>query len=187
LTFHSTTNLCSFKQLHESEGDTPKRGARMNKQTNQLQPINPEAGGLTYDEFNNQYIRSIGDNFKCIICRVSMSKFSVKKHLKRYHATSKAFYCEICPEGFHRQDLRVSHMETLHHDSFRCFQCNVQFYMSSTYVEHMQTLHNLMIRVTSSKSKSEIDVPLNRLRFLPQKMNDVSIVNELSRLHWYWL
>lgn len=104
-----------------------------------------------------------------------MTKFSVKKHLKRHHATSKAFYCELCPEGFQRPDLRVYHMDAVHHDSFRCFHCNFQFYMSSSYVEHMQTQHGLLIRVLTSKNKSEVDVPLDRLRFLPQKLdNDVS-------------
>lgn len=105
-----------------------------------------------------------------------MTKFSVKKHLKRYHATSKAFYCEICPEGFQRPDVRVHHMDTMHHDSFRCFQCNVQFYSSTSYVEHMQVQHNMLIRVLTCKNKSEVDVPLDRLRFLPQRMdNDVSM------------
>lgn len=104
-----------------------------------------------------------------------MSKFSVKKHLKRYHATSKAFYCELCPEGFQRPDARLHHMNMTHHDSFRCFNCNVQFYISSNYVEHMQQAHNMLIRVLTSKKKSEVDVPLDRLRFLPERLdNDVS-------------
>lgn len=95
--------------------------------------------------------------------------------MKRFHATSKAFYCELCPEGFQRPDARVQHMDTMHHDSFRCFQCNLQFYLSSGYVEHMQQQHNMQIRVLTSKKKCEVDVPLDRLRFLPQKLdNDVS-------------
>lgn len=111
-----------------------------------------------------------------------MTKFSVKKHLKRYHATSKAFFCELCSEGFQRPDLRTHHMEVVHHDSFRCFHCNLQFYMSSSYVEHMQDKHGLVIRVLTSKNKSEVDVPLDRLRFLPQKLdNDVSYSKNISQ------
>jgi hypothetical protein len=105
-----------------------------------------------------------------------MTKFSVKKHLKRCHATSKPFYCELCKEGFQRPDTRMQHMAAVHKDNFRCFQCNIQFYMSYSYVEHMQQSHSMSIRVISGKKKTEVDVPIERLRFVPETLdNDVSL------------
>jgi hypothetical protein len=51
-------------------------------------------------------------------------------------------------------------------------------------VEHMQTSHNLLIRVLSSKNKTEVDVPLDRLRFLPQRMDNAEI--DVSMKVFWW-
>lgn len=95
--------------------------------------------------------------------------------MKRSHATSKPFYCELCNEGFQRADTRMQHMASAHTDNFRCFKCKIQFYMSASYAEHMQQNHNLSIRVITKKLKTDIDVPIERLRFVPDQLdNDVS-------------
>lgn len=165
------------KQFREGENETPRRGGRPS--TVDTNAINPDGGGLTYKEFTKQYMTAknglLTDTMTCNVCNMDMSKFSVKRHLKLRHATSKPYNCELCTEGFQRADVRVQHMETQHKDNFRCFHCNIQFYMSSCYVEHMNETHKMTIRVLSGKKASDVDVPIERLRFLPKILyNDVS-------------
>lgn len=175
--------LNNFQQLREGDGEERRKGGRPSMALQD--PINPEAGGLTFQEFQAQYFETDGDDLTCTICKTSMTKFSVKKHLKRYHATSKPYYCELCSEGFQRPDTRLQHMATEHTDNFKCFQCNIQFYISSNYAAHMQSTHNMIIRVLSGKNKSEVDVPIERLRFVPEKLdNDVSSSNLIYIVHF---
>ena len=108
--------------------------------------------------------------FQCVVCNESLTKFALKKHSKRFHATTKPFYCELCDEGFYRLDERLTHMRDSHHGSFTCFPCNVQFYWSENYVEHMQNTHNASISVSTDKQLTEIDVPIQRLRFVAQRI-----------------
>lgn len=108
-----------------------------------------------------------------------MTKFSLKKHLKRSHATSKPFYCELCPEGFQKPDDRMQHMAQEHEKDFKCVHCNLQFYLSSDYVEHMSSTHKVKITLEQAKKKSDVDVPMERLRFIPEKLNEDIIVSFL--------
>lgn len=69
----------------------------------------------------------------------------------------------------------MQHMATVHSDNLRCFQCDIQFYISTNYADHMHQVHNMSIRVLAAKSKCDVDVPIERLRFIPKKLdNDVS-------------
>lgn len=56
-------------------------------------------------------------------------------------------------------------------DNLRCFHCDLQFYLSSNYADHMQNTHKMVIRVVASKPKCEVDVPIERLRFVAEKLD----------------
>jgi hypothetical protein len=104
----------------------------------------------------------------CKICKLTMSKFAIKKHAKKCHATSKPFNCELCSEEFQKPEYRITHMSLIHKDDFKCSNCNIQFYMSHNYIEHMLNFHDTHIDITPQKEKSEIDVPIERLRFVSE-------------------
>lgn len=98
--------------------------------------------------------------------------------MKRCHATTQPFFCELCPEGFQKPDDRTQHMATVHENDFKCIHCNEQFYISTDYVEHMKEVHRVTITMEAAKKRSEIDVPLERLRFVAEKLSeDTSIVS----------
>lgn len=101
-----------------------------------------------------------------------MTKFSLKKHMKRSHATSKPFNCELCSEGFLKTDDRTQHMAQEHKDDFKCVHCSLQFYLSSDFVDHMWVTHKVKMTLATNKAKSDVDVPMERLRFLPEKFNE---------------
>lgn len=155
--------------LHQTTyGEFGRRGGRPLK--SEL-PINPEAGGFTFKDFLSQFVETNGDCFVCRICDLQLSKLSIKKHLKRSHATSKPFYCELCPEGFHKPDDRTQHMAEEHKDDFKCVHCSIQFYLSNDFVEHMLKTHKVSVTLNELKKKSDVDVPIERLRFLPEILN----------------
>lgn len=143
-------------------------------------PIRPEAGGLVFLDFLRSYIKESGTDLTCTVCDTRMTKFSVKKHLKSFHATSKPFNCELCSGSFQKQDERMKHMAKIHPNDLKCFQCNEQFYISEKYVEHMQVNHRETISVKSSKKRSDIDVPIERLRFVPEITSNRSFVKVVS-------
>jgi len=139
------------------------------------EPINPDGRGMTFKKFTANYIEKMGDWMKCKVCNIKMTKFSVKKHLKRSHATSMPFYCEFCPEGFQRPDYRTEHMKSLHPDQLNCSTCDMQFHHTSNYCDHMLLSHNVSTNLEAHKDKREVDVPLEKLRFVPERVdNDVS-------------
>jgi hypothetical protein len=128
---------------------------------------------MTYEEFQKKYMEELTEMlFRCRVCDETLSKFGLKKHAKRYHATSKPYNCELCSKGFHRLDERLSHMNESHPFALKCTECNVQFYMTENFVEHMQINHSTSVNKTSVKSKTDIDVPLQRLRFVPRRIED---------------
>lgn len=145
-------------------------------------PINPKGGGLTFMEFKSAYIEEFSDVFKCKICNLNFSKMSLKKHLKKFHATSHPYNCELCNESFTRFDARTFHMKYMHPDKYNCSTCNRQFYISSEFMDHMKTIHNIFINISTTKTKYDVDVPLERLRFLPRKIKVSSIFLSHSQL-----
>lgn len=133
---------------------------------------------MTGSEFSRKYISVKRNLLVCTICNTNMTKFSVKKHLKRFHATTKAYYCEICCEGFHRPDVRMNHMRMVHPSSLNCFDCKTQFYCSKDYSDHMTVVHNTSVKYNHAKKKELVDVPIDRLRFVPEIIRDnVSVFN----------
>lgn len=104
----------------------------------------------------------------CKACNQTFSKLSIKKHIKKDHATSKPYNCQLCDKGFYRVDDRVNHMKKFHTDSFKCLICDIQFYSSIIYINHMSTEHNMNVNIASNKTAEEIDIPFDRLRFLPK-------------------
>lgn len=132
-------------------------------------PINPLAGGLTFRDFCTEHIREEGNFMRCLPCNEKLSKLSLKKHLKKYHATSQPYYCELCDKSFSRIDERMSHMKEAHPNSNVCLACDKQFYMSFFYMEHMRDVHNQIVKPTIIKGKTDIDVPIERLRFIAKK------------------
>lgn len=66
----------------------------------------------------------------------------------------------------------MAHMAQEHENDFKCIHCNVQFYLSSDYVDHMLSTHKVKISLTALKKKSDVDVPMERLRFVPEMLND---------------
>jgi uncharacterized short protein YbdD (DUF466 family) len=117
--------------------------------------------------------------YRCRVCNETLSKFALKKHSKRYHATSKPYNCELCSFGCHRLDERLSHMNENHPDSLKCTVCNIQFYSSDNYVDHMRSSHNKQVAMRAAKSRTEIDVPLQRLRFVPRRVEESSTRTEI--------
>lgn len=142
----------------------------------EAQPLNPGGGGLTFKEFKDQYVEAVGDDLKCMICETLFSRYTIKRHLRRCHATSHSFFCELCDDGFQKQDKRMKHMETNHPSDFKCIHCNVQFYYSLDYAEHMQNTHKVKLQLSAAKKKDEVDVAIERLRFVPEQLGtDVSL------------
>lgn len=167
--------MLNLKQI--VDGEVRKRWSRVVRSA-----INPEAGGFTFNQFVAKYIESTGDAMSCKICGPGQFflKYNLRKHLKRSHATTPSFFCELCPEGFNKPSDRTAHMEAVHKDDFKCVHCNIQFYMSTSYVEHMKETHRVTVTLTAAKQRSEIDVPMERLRFLAEKIcEDTSLVSRL--------
>ncbi|KAG5682230.1 hypothetical protein PVAND_011595 [Polypedilum vanderplanki] len=144
-------------------------------------PVNPNAGGITYEDFQKRYMQELNESlYRCTVCDDTLSKFALKKHAKRFHATSKPYNCELCSQGFHRLDERLTHMHDSHNQALKCKECNIQFYMSFDYAEHMRNMHHISINISSNKSKTDIDVPLQRLRFVPKRIDDSSMTKPIA-------
>lgn len=158
-------------QISQTEGCV-STGRKRRLSVSDDRPIDPDAGGLTFIEYCNRYVRDESGGMRCVVCKLFMTKAGLKKHLKRFHATSRSFYCEVCNESFNRMDERSTHMEASHPNSLKCFICKVQFYYSADYGAHMNDTHNQEIKIFSQKEKSDLNVPLERLRFLPKKRVD---------------
>lgn len=161
-----------FERMHPTQEKPGGRKRRLSIDRDES-PINPAAGGLTYFEFRNLYVRDDTDFMTCIPCNEKLSKLSLKKHMKKFHATSRPFNCELCDESFQRLEERMKHMQSFHPNSFNCKICVLQFYYSSDYKDHMKMEHNQNISINTTKVKSDIDVPIERLRFLPRASSEI--------------
>lgn len=163
-------NLFFAPNVPDSERTHPEDSMRTKRRLSVVsdeRPICPEAGGSTYKDFCNEYIRDEGDCILCIPCNVRFSKLSIKKHLKKCHATSRPYNCELCEENFFRMNERMAHMRSKHKNSLRCSTCDTQFYMSLDYVQHMKSQHDQNVKPFTNKGKTDVDVPIERLRFVP--------------------
>lgn len=147
----------------------------------------PEAEGLTFKEFQDLYVEFNGERYNCKVCDFKMTKFNIKKHVKRCHSTCKPYYCELCPEGFKKTDERTKHMADEHPDDFKCLECKVQFYTSYNYADHMMFYHHKQeVRVVNLKSRTDIDVPMERLRFSAEIFErEVNMTQPLSSFVYF--
>jgi hypothetical protein len=123
---------------------------------------------MTFEEFKDLYIEEFGERYNCKICDFKMTKFHIKKHMKRCHCTCKPYFCELCSEGFKKVEDRTKHLAEKHPNQFKCEECNIQFYMSLNYVDHIQFFHKQSIYLKTLKPRAEIDIPIERLRFVPE-------------------
>jgi hypothetical protein len=162
-------NLSFATNVPDSERTHPEESIRTKRRLSVVcddSPINPKAGGLTYRDFCNEYIREEGNLMRCLPCNKTFSKLSIKKHLKKLHATSRPYNCELCENNFFRMDERLAHMKVMHKNSLNCSLCDTQFYMSILYIEHMKSRHGKNVKALSDKGKTDVDVPIERLRFI---------------------
>lgn len=156
-------------RTHEENSTSRLTGRKRRHSVCDERPINPSAGGMTFIEFRNTFIREENESFVCVPCNEQLSKLNLKKHLKKYHATSRPYNCEICSSSFHRINERIAHMHMAHPDALKCTICNKQFHLSTIYMDHMKAIHNKNVNVRSNKIKSDVDVPIERLRFIARR------------------
>lgn len=164
-------NVPDSERSHEEKSTSKLTTRKRRHSVCDERPINPSAGGMTFVEFRNTFIREENESFVCVPCNEQVSKLSLKKHLKKYHATSRPYNCEICSESFKRMDERMTHMCSAHSDSLKCSICDKQFYLSSIYMDHMKAIHNKNVNIRSNKIKSDVDVPIERLRFIAKRLD----------------
>lgn len=105
-------------------------------------------------------------NVKCLPCNRLVIKTSVCAHLRLHHSIVMSYNCELCTEGFQRSDYRMRHMKHSHPDDFKCTHCNTQFYRSKLFQEHMKSYHKMNYNVPELKTKEEVDVALETMRFV---------------------
>lgn len=56
-------------------------------------------------------------------------------------------------------------MSSAHPNDFKCNLCDTQFYRSALYKSHMKDTHHITLNVSELKTKDEIDVPLEQMKF----------------------
>lgn len=164
-------------RVHPADESGKKRGRRLSICA---EPVDPKAEGITFTQFRAKYIQEKNMSMRCQPCNEPVTKFSIKKHLRRFHATTPSYYCELCDEGFQRLDERLIHVESVHPNAFKCNVCGEKFLASTNYIEHMTNEHNMQANYSPLKDKSEIDVPIERLRFVPQKLHCKELVVKVS-------
>ena len=100
-------------------------------------------------------------NDKIVSCKVCCSSFSCLKigvHLKRWHATTKPFVCQICDADFYRNDARTKHMCKLHPNELKCNFCNIQFNKALLYVDHMRVTHRITVELPVNTKTAPVDL-----------------------------
>lgn len=155
-----------------------------------LQEENSEecpAGDVEYSyfDFKNQFTAPYDSiNFKCLPCNKAIAKTSACAHFRLWHAITMRFVCftftyfeffttnyfssyncELCPIGFQRSDYRFRHMSSAHPNDFKCNLCDTQFYRSVLYKSHMKDTHQIILNMPELKTKDEVDVPLEKMKF----------------------
>lgn len=123
--------------------------------------------GLTYIEFKSKYMVDVDPtNHHCLACDRLIPKTSACAHLRLWHAIKMSFNCELCEEGFQRTDYRMRHMKWNHPSDLKCSICQVQYHRAILYKQHMFENHDKVVNIVSLKTKDEVDVPLEHLRFV---------------------
>jgi hypothetical protein len=138
--------------------------------------LNDKNAEYSYQEFKNLFIRENDDlTMKCVACDRIIIKTSVAAHLRLWHANLMMFNCELCTEGFRRNDYRLRHMTSAHPNDFKCHLCSVQFHRSVLYKDHMKDVHKIFIKTEELKSKEEIDVPFENMKFVQKTLENVRV------------
>lgn len=120
-----------------------------------------------YTDFKTRYVVDHDvSNVKCLPCNRPIIKTSVCAHLRLHHSIVSSYNCELCTDGFQRSDYRMRHMKHSHPDDYKCSYCNLQFYRSTLFREHMENYHKMSCNVPELKTKEEIDVPLETMKFV---------------------
>lgn len=133
-----------------------------------------------YNDFKNKFVIEIDAvNLKCIPCDRIIVKTSACAHLRLWHAITMCYNCELCPVGFQRTDYRQRHMKFTHPEDFLCNICNIQFYRSVTYRNHMLGTHKVVAKVQPKKTKNQIDVPLEDMKFIEHVPDSVRVSSHL--------
>lgn len=131
---------------------------------------------LNYTDFKNKYVVDEDQSsLRCIPCDRVILRTSACAHLRLWHAITMCYNCEICPEGFQRVDYRQRHMKFSHPDDFKCEDCQLQFHRSTLYRQHMLENHLTKVDVKELKTKDEIDVPLENMKFIEHVPDSVRV------------
>lgn len=136
-----------------------------------------------YNDFKNKFVQEVdSQNLKCIPCNRVIVKTSACAHLRLWHAITMCYNCELCPIGFQRTDYRQRHMKFSHPNDYLCNICNVQFYRSVTYRNHMLGNHKVTVNVQQKKTKDEIDVPLEKMKFIERVPDSIRVSLRLKTM-----
>lgn len=131
---------------------------------------------FTYNDFKLHYVvdHDVQHN-KCLPCNKTILKTSVSAHLRMHHAIVACYNCELCDKGFQRADYRIRHMKFSHPDDYNCTYCNIQFHRSTLFREHMVNYHKMTCNVTELKTKEEVDVHLESMKFVTHLPEDLKV------------
>ncbi|XP_041981644.1 gastrula zinc finger protein XlCGF62.1-like, partial [Aricia agestis] len=85
---------------------------------------------------------------KCPQCqKYFVSKYNLKKHLKRVHAKQKEFVCTICSKAFAFNNELGKHMSSVHYKNyggkktFSCQLCKRVFSIEKSLIIHVRSVH----------------------------------------------
>lgn len=122
---------------------------------------------LSYSDFKAQYVIEIDHcSNHCNACDMLVPKTSTTAHLRLWHASTDCYKCEICSEGFKRQDYRQRHYKAVHPNDYNCDLCDIQFIRAASFKDHMKENHNKILLLPEPMTKDEVDVPLEKLKFV---------------------
>lgn len=132
---------------------------------------------FSYNDFKSRYmIDHDAANMNCLPCDRVILKTSICAHLRLHHAITLSYNCELCSEGFQRSDYRQRHMKANHPEDFKCEHCEMQFCRSGLYKQHMMDWHKMNLVVPEMKSKDEVDVPLESLKFVVRLPDAMKVI-----------
>lgn len=133
-------------------------------------------GALGYADFKSKFVVDVDNiNTKCLPCDKIVIKTSVCAHLRYWHSIILGYICEVCGTGFQRSDYRQRHMKSSHPDDNYCKTCDIQFARLTLYKQHMWVSHKLKNDEPELKTKDEIDVPLENMKFVDHIPDDIRV------------
>jgi hypothetical protein len=129
-----------------------------------------------YSDFKSTFVvEEDPSNLRCIPCDRVILRTSACAHLRLWHAITMCYNCEVCSEGFQRVDYRQRHMKFNHPDHYKCESCQLQFHRSVLYKQHMMEGHGISVEIEELKTKDEIDVPLENMKFVERVPDSIRV------------